>query len=59
MDAFWAKIGIFYFRVNTPNPFPESGSRKRFYVSGMRTIDFPHKIALVWVIFSKKMHPVL
>jgi hypothetical protein len=37
------KRKFFDFHVNTPNPFPESGSRKRFYASGMRAIYFPHK----------------
>jgi hypothetical protein len=46
---------FFDFRVNTPNPFPESGSRKRFHASGMRAIDFLHKITLIWVIFSKQI----
>src|SRR6185312_14488270 len=36
---------MFDFRFNTPTPFPESGSRKRFHASGMRGIDFSHKIA--------------
>jgi hypothetical protein len=46
------KKKIFDFRVNKPNPFPES--RKRFHASEMRSIDFPHKITPIWVIFSKK-----
>ena len=35
---------FFYFRVNTLNPFPESGTRKPFHTSGVRAIDFSHKI---------------
>src|SRR3954447_19580741 len=45
---------IFYFRFNTPTPFTESGSRKRFHVSGMRAIDFSHQIPPNRVIFTKK-----
>ena len=37
---------MFDFRFNTPNPFPESGPRKRFYASGMRGIGFSHKIII-------------
>jgi hypothetical protein len=43
---------FFDFRINTPNPSPESGSRKRFHASGMRVIDFPHKITPILVILS-------
>jgi hypothetical protein len=46
---------FFYFRVNTPNPFPESGSGKRFQSSRMRSIDSPHKITLL--IFRKNKFP--
>ena len=44
---------MFDFRFNTPNPFPESGSRKRFHASGMRGIDFSHKITPRNVFFTK------
>ena len=44
---------IFDFRFNTPAPFPESGTRKRFHVSGMRGIDFSHKITPRNVFFTK------
>jgi hypothetical protein len=44
---------MFDFRFNTPTPFPESGSRKRFHASGMRGIDFSHKITPRKVIFAK------
>ena len=37
---------MFDFRFNTPTPFPESGSRKRFHASGMRGINFSLKITL-------------
>jgi hypothetical protein len=33
--------------------FPESGSRKHFQDSGMRTIDSPHKITSYGVVFEK------
>ena len=41
------------FRFNTPTPFPESGSRKRFHASGMRGIDFSHKITPRNAFFTK------
>ena len=44
---------MFDFRFNTPTIFPESGSRKRFHVSGMRAIDFSHKITSRKVIFAQ------
>ena len=44
---------MFDFRSNTPTPFPESGSRKRFHASGMRGIDFSHKITPSSVFFTK------
>ena len=44
---------MFDFRFNTPTPFPESGSRKRFHASGMRGIDFSHKITPRNVFFTK------
>src|SRR3569623_3312950 len=44
---------IFDFLFNTSTPFPESGSRKRFHVSGMRGIDFSHKITSRNVFFTK------
>jgi hypothetical protein len=40
---------MFDFRFNTPAPFPESGSRKRFHASG---IDFSHKITPRNVFFT-------
>ena len=46
---------MFDFRFNTPTPFPESGSRKRFHASGMRGIDFSHKITPRNVIFLKNV----
>src|SRR3954465_230558 len=42
---------MFDFRFNTPTPFPESGSRKRFHGPGMRGIDFSHKITPRKVFF--------
>ena len=33
---------MFDFRFNTPIPFPESGSRKRFHILVVRAIDFSH-----------------
>jgi hypothetical protein len=42
---------MFDFLFNKPTPFPESGSRKRFHASGMRGIDFSHKITPIKVIF--------
>ena len=33
---------------------PELGSRKHFHAPGMHSINFPHKITLIWVIFSLK-----
>src|SRR3954454_4810275 len=44
---------MFDFRFNTPTPFPESGSRKHFHTSGMRAIDFSHKVTPRKVIFAK------
>src|SRR5207253_5600769 len=44
---------MFDFRVNTPTPFPESGSRRRCHASRMRGIDFSHKITPRKVIFAK------
>jgi hypothetical protein len=44
---------MFDFRFNTPTPFPESGSRKRFLASRMRGIDFLHKITPRNVFFTK------
>ena len=44
---------MFDFCFNTPTPFPESGSRKRFYASEMRGIDFSHKITPRNVFFTK------
>ena len=44
---------MFDFRFNTPTPFLESGSRKRFHASGMRGIDFSHKITPRNVFFTK------
>ena len=46
---------IFDFRFNTHIYFPESGSRKHFYASGMRAIDFSHKITPRNVIFLKNV----
>ena len=43
------QICIFRFYIHTY--FPESRSGKYFQASGMRAIDFPHKINLIWVIF--------
>jgi hypothetical protein len=37
-----------------PQFFPESGSRKHDQSSGMRAIDFSHKITPIGVIFSIK-----
>src|SRR3569623_2454873 len=48
---------MFDFRFNIPTTFPESESRKRFHASGMRGIDFSHKITPRNVFlhkFSKK-----
>ena len=44
---------MFDFRFNTPTPFPESWSSKRFHASGMRGIDFSHKITPKNVFFTK------
>src|SRR3569833_851128 len=44
---------MFDFRFNTPTPFPESGSRKNFHVSGMRGIDFSHQITPIKIMFFK------
>ena len=44
---------MYDFRFNTSTPFPESGSRKRFHASGMRGIDFSHKITPNNVFFTK------
>jgi hypothetical protein len=44
---------MFDFRFNTPTPFSESGSGKHFQDSGMRGIDFSHKITPIKVIFKK------
>ena len=44
---------MFDFRFNTSIPFPESGSRKRVHASGMRGIDFSHKITSRNVFFTK------
>jgi hypothetical protein len=49
---------FFDFHVNTPNPYPESGSRKCFHASRMRAIDFPHQITPIWVICSKRIFQV-
>ena len=46
-------LKMFDFRFNTPTTFPESGSGKRFHASGMRAIDFSHKIIPRKVIFAK------
>ena len=45
----------FDFRFNTPTPSPESGSGKHFQDSGMRGIDFSHKITPIKVIFKKNL----
>src|SRR3569623_557811 len=45
---------MFDFRFNTPTPFPESGSRRRFHASGMRGIDFSHKITPRNVFFFRR-----
>ena len=42
------------FRFNTHSYFPESGSRKHFDASGMRWIDFSHKITLRTMILEEK-----
>ena len=42
------------FRFNTHSYFPESGSRKQFDVSGMRWINFSHKITLRTMILEEK-----
>ena len=44
---------MFDFRFNTPTPSPESGSGKHFQDSGMRGIDFSHKITPRKVIIEK------
>src|ERR1700758_2121124 len=44
---------MFDFRFNTPTPFPESGSGKHFQDSGMRGIDFSHKITPIKVILKQ------
>ena len=49
---------MFDFRFNTPTPFPESRSRKRFHASGMRGIDFSHKITPIRVISEKIMKKI-
>jgi hypothetical protein len=46
-------LKISYFRFNTHSYFPESRSRKHFQASGMRAIDFSHKIRGSGVIFCK------
>jgi hypothetical protein len=46
---------MFNFRFNTHIYFPESGSRKHFYASEMRAIDFLHKITPRNVIFLKNV----
>ena len=52
---FWGRnFKIFDFRFNTHIFFPESGSRKYFLASGMRAIDFSHKITPRKVFFEKK-----
>jgi hypothetical protein len=38
--------------------FPESGSRKHFHASGMRAIDFSHKITPIRVISEKIMKKI-
>src|SRR6185312_11866226 len=45
---------MFDFRFNTLTPFPESGSRKHFHPSGMRGIDFSHKITPRNMFFQQK-----
>ena len=45
---------MLYFRFNTLTPFPESGSRKHFHASGMRGIDFSHKITPRNMFFQQK-----
>ena len=56
---FHKNLKMFDFRSNTPIPFPESGSRKHFHASGMRGIDFSHKITpknvFFTIIFRKKI----
>ena len=49
---------MFDFRFNTPTPFPESESRKRFHASGMRGIDFSHKNTPTRVISEKIMKKI-
>ena len=44
---------MFDFRFNTPTPSPESGSGKHFQDSGMRGIDFSHKITPIKIFFFK------
>jgi hypothetical protein len=44
---------FFNCRVNTPIPFPESGSRKYFHASGMRAIISLHKITPIWFCLGK------
>ena len=50
---------MFDFHFNTPTPFPESGSRKHFHVSGMRAIDFSHDFLyrLFWQKNFRRMTP--
>ena len=42
---------LVHFLVQKIYIFPESGSRKHFHTSGMRAIDFSHKITLKYVFF--------
>ena len=46
------KIRIFFIFASVH--YPESGSRKHFHASGVCTIDYPHQIIHIWVIFRKK-----
>ena len=45
---------MFDFRFNTRIPFPESGSREHFHVSGMRAIDFLHDFTPIYAVLAKK-----
>ena len=46
---------ILDFRFNRHSYFAESGSRKHFYASGMRAIDFSHDVTPYIGCFGKKI----
>jgi hypothetical protein len=56
--GFPMKIRILvHFCFNTPIPFPESGSEKRFHASGMHAIDSLQKITSIGVFLVKIFEP--